>query len=109
MGRMTFGWWFREAWWPFGVGLWKEILKELGWVKDNWTFCIANDTRMSFWIDHWCGNSTLNISYTSLFEITVNKYETVAEVWDQMWVTVVGILTLSKTLMIGKWTQPLIL
>ena len=72
----------REARGPFGMGLWKDILKESGWVKDNWKFRIWNGTRIHFWTDHWCSPSALSISFPSLFGIAANKHATVADVWD---------------------------
>ena len=33
------------------VGLWKEILKEFSWVKENWSFIIGNGTKIRFWLD----------------------------------------------------------
>ena len=29
------GWWSNDPRGPYGVGLWKEILKEAFWVKNN--------------------------------------------------------------------------
>ena len=34
-GKDDLGWWSKHSRGPFGVGLWKEILKEASWVKDN--------------------------------------------------------------------------
>ena len=47
-GTVDLGWGSREARGPFGVGLWKEILKESGWVNDNWKFKVGNGTRIHF-------------------------------------------------------------
>lgn len=44
----------RETQSPIGVGLWKEILKEMIWVSENWKFRLGRGTRVSVWIDHWC-------------------------------------------------------
>lgn len=41
IGVEDLGWWTREAQGPFGVGLWKDILKEAFWVKANITFSIG--------------------------------------------------------------------
>lgn len=35
-----------------GVSFWKEIMKELGWVNDNWKFGLGNEIRIRFWTDH---------------------------------------------------------
>ena len=66
------------------VGLWKAILKEFSWVKENWRFIVGNDTRIRFWLDSWYGTAPLRHSFPTLFDLTVNKSETVADVWDQI-------------------------
>ena len=45
------GWCSKESSGPFGVGFWKEILKESNWVKENWRFIIGNGTGLRFWLD----------------------------------------------------------
>ena len=77
------GWCSKEVRGPFGVGLWKEILKESCWVKENWRFIVGNDTRIRFWLDPWCGTVPLRYSFPILFDLAVNKFETVVDVWDQ--------------------------
>ena len=69
------GWGSREAHGPFGVGFWKEILKELCWVEENWKFGVGNGARIHFWTDHWCGSSALRLSFPSLFDIAANKLD----------------------------------
>lgn len=43
-------------------------------------FKIGAGSGVRFW---WCGNSTLKFSFTSLYDLAVNKIETVAEAWIQ--------------------------
>ena len=83
-GKDDLGWWVNTPRGPFGVGLWKEILKEASWVKDNWKFRVGNGTRVRFWTDFWCGPSTLSHSFPSLFEIVANKSITMAEAWNHL-------------------------
>ena len=45
-GKEPHGWRPKEAKGPFGVGLWKEILKEAYWVSENWKFKLSNGTRV---------------------------------------------------------------
>ena len=47
-GEGSYGWRPREAKGPFGVGLWKEILKEADWISENWKFKVGNGTRIRF-------------------------------------------------------------
>lgn len=78
MGRMTFDGGLRRL-----GGLWKDILRESSRVKENWKFCIGHGTRIRFWMNHWCGNLALSISYPTLFESIVNKLEIMGKIWDQ--------------------------
>ena len=77
------GWCSREVCGPFKVGLWKEILKESSWAKENWRFNISNGTKIRFRLDLWCGTNPLRYSFPTLFDLAINKFETVADVWDQ--------------------------
>ena len=65
------------------MGLWKDILKKISWVKGRWKFSISNGSRVRFWTDPWCGIAILSDPFPSLFEVGVNKMVIVAEVWDQ--------------------------
>ena len=82
-GLEGLGWSSKEIRGPFGVGLWKKIIKESSWMKENWRFVVGNGTRMRFWLDRWCGTAPLRHSFPILFDLAVNKFETVADVWDQ--------------------------
>ena len=83
-GKDDLSWWVNTPRGPFGVGLWKEILKEAHWVKDNWKFKVGKGTRVRFWMDFWSGPSTLCHSFPSLFELVVDKSITVAKAWNHM-------------------------
>ncbi|RVW46561.1 LINE-1 reverse transcriptase-like [Vitis vinifera] len=69
----------REA---FGVGVWKEILKEANWCWDNIRFKVGKGTKVKFWTDHWCGNEALSRIFPQLFALAVHKNATINEVWD---------------------------
>ena len=62
-GEESRGWRPRDTKGPFGVGLWKEIMKEADWVSENWEFRVGNGTRIIFWFDHWSWNSVLNQAF----------------------------------------------
>ena len=59
-GQKGFGWRTNEARGTFGVGVWKEILKEANWCWNNIEFKVGNGTKVKFWTDHWCGNAALS-------------------------------------------------
>ena len=46
------GWKSKEARGPFGVGVWKEILKEMSWCWNNMKFKVGRGTKIRFWTDH---------------------------------------------------------
>ena len=81
-GTDGLSWGSREAQGPFGMGLWKDILKESSKVKENWKFKVRNGTKIHFLTNHRCGPSTLSISFPSLFGIAANKHATMADAWD---------------------------
>ena len=82
-GQEGFGWRTNEANWTFGVGVWKEILKEIDWCWENIMFTVGNGTKIRFGTDHWCGLATLSQSFPQLFALAVHRNATVEEVWDQ--------------------------
>ncbi|RVW47779.1 hypothetical protein CK203_091747 [Vitis vinifera] len=45
-GKRAFGWWTNEARGTFGVGVWKEILKETNWCWDNIEFKVGKGTKV---------------------------------------------------------------
>ncbi|KAJ9680330.1 hypothetical protein PVL29_019599 [Vitis rotundifolia] len=81
-GKEGFGWRTNEARGTFGVGVWKEILKEANWCWDNMMFKVGKGTRVSFWADHWCGNVALSHTFPQLFALAVQRNATVKDVGD---------------------------
>ncbi|KAJ9704079.1 hypothetical protein PVL29_005387 [Vitis rotundifolia] len=81
-GKEGFGWRTNETQGTFGVGVWKEILKEANWCWDNMMFKVGKGTQVSFWTDHWCGNATLSHIFPQLFALAVQRNATVKDVWD---------------------------
>ena len=81
-GQEGLGWRTNEARGAFGVGVWKEILKEANWCWDNIRFKVGKGTRVNFWTDHWCGDEALSRSFPQLFALAVHKNATISEVWD---------------------------
>ncbi|RVW88275.1 Transposon TX1 uncharacterized 149 kDa protein [Vitis vinifera] len=68
-GKEEFGWRTRKANGAFGVGVWKEILKESTWCWENMGFKVGKGSRIRFWTDLWCGNSVLSHDFPNLFSM----------------------------------------
>ncbi|RVW54302.1 hypothetical protein CK203_068496 [Vitis vinifera] len=73
-------------------------------VSNRLVFIVGNGRRVRFWRDKWCGDSPLCSSFPSLFALTDDKEESVANVWDPLAEGVGGggILALEELSMIGK-------
>ena len=67
----------------FGVGVWKEILKESTWCWENMGFKVGKGNRIRFWTDLWCGNMVLSQGFPNLFSMAAHRNVTVEECWDQ--------------------------
>ena len=67
--------------WAHGVGLWKTLRKEWEVVKSRLFFVVGNGKRIKFWIDIWCGDESLCVSFPSLFALAVSKDAWVKDVW----------------------------
>ncbi|RVX11858.1 putative ribonuclease H protein [Vitis vinifera] len=82
-GKEEFGWRTKKANGVFGVGVWKEILKESTWCWDNMVFKVGKGNKVRFWIDPWCGNNVLSEAFPDLFSMAVQRNATVEDYWDQ--------------------------
>ena len=82
-GKEELGWRTRKANGAFGVGVWKEILKESSWCWENMGFKVGKGNRIRFWTDLWCGNNVLSQGFPNLFSMAVHRNVTVEECWDQ--------------------------
>ncbi|RVW65604.1 putative ribonuclease H protein [Vitis vinifera] len=81
-GQLGFGWRTKEARGTFGVGVWREILKESSWCWENIKFKVGKGTKVSFWTDHWCGNEVLSQAFPQLFTLAAHRSASVNEMWD---------------------------
>ncbi|RVW35996.1 putative ribonuclease H protein [Vitis vinifera] len=82
-GQEGFGWMTKKANGTFGVGVWKEIMKEKDWCWENMAFIMGNGTRISFWNDLWCGCSVLSQRFPHLYGMAAHRNGTVEDMWDQ--------------------------
>ena len=82
-GQEGFGWRTKKVNGKFGVGVWKEILKEKDWCWENMAFTIGNGTKIRFWTDLWCGCTVLSQRFPHLYGMAALRNDTVEEMWDQ--------------------------
>ncbi|KAJ9681941.1 hypothetical protein PVL29_018030 [Vitis rotundifolia] len=82
-GQEEFGWRTKKAIGAFGVGVWKEILKEAGWCWEKMAFKAGKCTKIRFWTDCWCGGIVLSQSFPHLFTLAPHRNATIEEMWDQ--------------------------
>ena len=95
----VWGSWYTKAMiGPYGVGLWKNISQ--GWhsFSRHILYDIGDGSRVKFWQDRWCGETSLAVRYPDLFRFCRNKDASVAELmmstngvlfWDVRFVRVV--------------------
>ncbi|RVW72651.1 putative deoxyribonuclease TATDN1 [Vitis vinifera] len=76
------GWRTKEVCGPYGVGLWKEIMKEADWCWESIVFKVRKGTKVLFWTDKWCGNEALSQIFPQLFTLAGHRNAKVSEVWD---------------------------
>ena len=78
-GQEDFGWRTKKAVGAFGVGVWKEILKEAGWCWENLAFKVGKGNKIRFWTDLWCGDTVLSQSFPHLFTLAAHRNATIEE------------------------------
>jgi len=68
-GNLRGGWCSLEPTGAFGVGVWKNIRK--CWISfSRFTrFVVGDGSKISFWHDLWCGDTTLKVAFPALFGI----------------------------------------
>ena len=73
------GWCTRPVNGPYGVGLWKYISR--GWpsFSRHILYDIRDGSRVKFWQDHWCGETSLAVRYPELFKVCQDNEISVAE------------------------------
>ena len=66
----------------FGVGLWKDIGKEVTQIRQNCSFKVGNGCKVRFWEDVWCGEASFCSSFPSLYEVASSKGDMVADLLE---------------------------
>lgn len=67
------GWCTKEVKEGYGVGIWKTIRR--GWevLKDRIGFKVSSSNKVNFWLDKWCGDTTLRDSFLILYSTASSK------------------------------------
>ncbi|WKA02253.1 hypothetical protein VitviT2T_020466 [Vitis vinifera] len=82
-GQEEYGWRSKKPNGAFGVGVWKEIMKENEWCWDSLELRVGKGNKIRFWTDVWCAGTALSQSFPHLFALAVDRNATVEEMWDQ--------------------------
>ena len=56
-----------------GVGLWKEISKEVAQIKHHCSIELGDGCKTKFSEDLWCGEATLCSTFPSLYDVADSK------------------------------------
>ena len=102
-GQEGFGWRTNEVRGTYGVGVWKEILKEACWCWDNFQLKVGKGTKIKFWTDHWCDNATLSQIFPQLLLWRSIGMQQLMKCGALVLVKEVGISNSLEILMIGSW------
>jgi hypothetical protein len=65
------GWCSLEPACVFGVGVWKNIRKCWDSFSSFTRFVVGDGTKISFWYDLWCGDTTLKVAFPSFLVLLV--------------------------------------
>ena len=63
------GWWSMKSSNAHGFGCWKSILVRLELFKTLVHFKVKNGSKVLFWEDVWCGDSSLKTQFPDLFRM----------------------------------------
>ncbi|KAL6318662.1 hypothetical protein AAG906_001135 [Vitis piasezkii] len=90
------GWCTKEVKEGYGVGIWKTIIR--GWeaLKDRIGFKVSSSNKVNFWLDKWCGDTTLRDSFLILYSKASSKVVSVRVSVFAREATWVSILTLDQ-------------
>ena len=75
---------------PYGVGLWKNISRWWSSFSRHILYDIGDGSRVKFWQDRWCGETSFAVNYPELFRFCWDQEVSVAEImkfdnWILFW------------------------
>ena len=79
---------------PYGIGLWKGIMKVWGDFRPHVKYQLGNDRRIRFWHDEWCSQTSLRVRFSELYATASYPDVSVADCWSFLSAGSVGILCL---------------
>ena len=81
-GMQDGGWFSNTPRGNYGVGLWKDICKEVIQIRQNCSIEMGNGCKVKFWEDVWCGEAPLCSFFPSLYEVASSKGDKVVDLWE---------------------------
>jgi hypothetical protein len=68
-----------------GSQFWKDLVKVRPLFKDYVKFAVGNGASTRFWLDWWCGDSTLSVAFPTLFSFCPKPEISIAELAANNW------------------------
>ena len=53
-------------------------------MKNKFVFSVGDGRKVRFWVDRWCGDEALSLSFPFLYALATSKEAWVLEVWDAL-------------------------
>ena len=76
------GWFSNTPRDSYGVGLWKDIGKDVMQIRQNCSSEVGNGRKVIFLEDVWCGEVPLCSSFLSIYEVASLKGDKVVDLWE---------------------------
>ena len=64
---------------------WKDLVRVRPLFLENVKFVVGDGSSVRFWLDWWCGDSTLFVSFPTLFSYCPNPDISIAELSANSW------------------------